>query len=64
MDVLPFIVEMAKALGWPIAVMILALFSQKPLARLLDGLRLHRVKYKDIEPEFQADPRRGEEGAA
>ena len=50
MDLLVFIVEMTKALAWPIVVVFLFLVLRKQISGLLSELR--HLKYKDIEADF------------
>lgn len=50
MDVLSFIVEMTKALGWPSAILVIVFMFRKPLLELLSLVR--KVKYKDVEVEL------------
>lgn len=50
MDTLTFISEMAKALAWPLAVVIILLIVRKPLINLIPFLQ--RLKYKDLELDF------------
>jgi hypothetical protein len=50
MDTLTFVAEIAKALAWPIAVLVLVLLARKPAVELLSYLR--RIKYQDLELEF------------
>jgi hypothetical protein len=50
MDWLTFIVEIAKALGWPGAFVVALLVLRKPLKGLIPLLT--KLKYKDIELEF------------
>ena len=50
MDVLSFIVEMTKALGWPSATLVIVLVFRRPLLELLALVR--KVKYKDVEVEL------------
>jgi hypothetical protein len=50
MDTLSFIVEMTKALGWPIAILVVFLVFRRPLLELLTLVR--KVKYKDVEVEL------------
>jgi hypothetical protein len=50
MDVLSFIVEMTKALGWPSATLVIVLVFRRPLLELLTLVR--KVKYKDVEVEL------------
>jgi hypothetical protein len=50
MGLLAFIAELAKALGWPLAVVIGVLVLRKPLTTLL--LALRHVKYGELEADF------------
>lgn len=50
MDLLTFIAELVKALGWPVAVVIIVLVLRRPIAALIPLLQ--RLKYKDLELEF------------
>ena len=50
MDILTFVVELTRALAWPIAVLTLVLILRKPIRELIPLLR--RMKYKEIELEF------------
>ena len=50
MDILTFVVELAKALGWPIAVVTMLLVLRRPLRGLIPLLT--KLKYKDLELEF------------
>lgn len=50
MDWLTFTVEMSKALGWPIATLVIFLVFKHPLLELLALIR--KIKYKDIEVEI------------
>jgi len=49
-DALSFVVEMVKALAWPIMVLVLVLLLRRPIAQLVPLLT--RLKYKDLELEF------------
>jgi hypothetical protein len=51
-DKLSFIVEMTKALAWPVVVGTIALFARKPVALLIEGLRLQKLKGAGWEFEF------------
>jgi len=50
MDVRTFIAELAKALGWPVAVVIILLFLRPNLRTLVSLLR--HVKYGELEADF------------
>ncbi len=54
MDHLTFVVEMTKALAWPFSAAALALSFRRPLSKLLDGIRLRRLKVGGTEAEFGA----------
>jgi len=49
-DTLTFIVELSKAIAWPVSVVLLVLIMRRPLVGLIPLLR--RVKYKDFEVDF------------
>lgn len=53
MDILTFISEVAKALAWPVAVVLLVLMLKKPLTELIPLLR--KLKYKELEVEFSKE---------
>jgi hypothetical protein len=53
MDVATFVVELVKALAWPVTLILLAMFFRKQLIGLFEGLRLRRLKGKDFEIEFE-----------
>jgi hypothetical protein len=46
-----FTVEIVKALAWPVTVLIIVCLLRRPLARAIRTLQ--KVKYKDLELEFQ-----------
>ncbi len=50
MDWMTFVVELTKALAWPVAVVTVVILFRKPLYGLIPGLR--KLKYKDLELEF------------
>lgn len=50
MDTYTFIVEMAKALAWPTALMAALVILRRPLAGLIPLLQ--RIRYKNLEVEF------------
>jgi len=50
MDILTFLAQLAAALGWPIATIIIILILRKPIAGLIPLLQ--RLKYKDLELDF------------
>ncbi|MGB7210170.1 MAG: hypothetical protein WBD27_16050 [Pyrinomonadaceae bacterium] len=50
MDILTFLAQLAAALGWPIAIIIMVLILRKPIAGLIPLLQ--RLKYKDLELDF------------
>jgi hypothetical protein len=50
MDTLTFISEMAKALAWPLTVLIILLIVRNPLTNLIPSLQ--RLKYGDLELDF------------
>jgi hypothetical protein len=49
-DWLTFIVELAKALGWPLAVVVMVVLLRRPLVTLIPTLR--HLKYGDFEADF------------
>jgi hypothetical protein len=53
MDWLTFIAEMAKAIAWPIAIVIAATIFRNPLLKLLRELK--RLKWKGVEFEFEKE---------
>lgn len=50
MDQLTFIVEIIKAIIWPVTLIILLLVLKKPFLRLVPSLE--KVKYRDLELDF------------
>jgi len=50
MDILTFLAQIAAALGWPVAIIIIVLILRRPIASLIPLLQ--RLKYKDLELEF------------
>ncbi len=50
MDWLTFLVELAKALGWPFAVVVLVFVLRQSLVKLIPTLR--HLKYGDFEADF------------
>ena len=50
LDLIKAIAELAKAVAWPSAVLIIVWWFRKPLFQLVN--RLKRLKYKDIDAEF------------
>ncbi len=53
MDVATLVVELVKALAWPLTLTLLALVFRKQLIGLFEGIRLRRLKGKDFEIEFE-----------
>jgi len=51
MDILTFVAEIVKALAWPLATIVIVTIFRRPLTQLLPLLR--RVKYGDLEAEFE-----------
>jgi hypothetical protein len=52
MDTSTLIVELAKAGAWPVASLVLASMFRRPLASLVQGLKLKRLKRGDWEADF------------
>lgn len=50
MDTLAFIASLAQSLGWPLAVVLIALMLRKSVVNLMPGLQ--RLKLKNVELEF------------
>ena len=50
MDVLTFIAEILKALGWPLATVVIVILLRKPLRGLLPLVQ--KLKWKELEIEF------------
>jgi hypothetical protein len=53
MDTMTFVSEMTKALAWPFAAVSLGLIFKGQLARLLDGVKLRRIKKGDWLADFE-----------
>ncbi|SRR5216684_7228868 len=51
MDGFTLIAELAKALGWPVAAVVIVVVLQRPIARLLGSLR--NLKYGKLKLEFR-----------
>jgi hypothetical protein len=52
MDTLTFIAEIVKAVAWPATALALVLLFRSPLTRLIEGIRLKKLKYGDWEAQF------------
>lgn len=55
MDALSAIVELVKALAWPVSVFAMIFLLRKPIQGLIGSIREGRVKYKDLEFTFKRD---------
>src|SRR5438876_2113628 len=55
MDALSAIVELVKALAWPVSVFAIIFLLRKAIQGLIDSIREGRVKYKDLEVTFKRD---------
>ncbi|MGO9838983.1 MAG: DUF4145 domain-containing protein [Polyangiaceae bacterium] len=53
MDGPTFLVEVVKALAWPLSSILIVILLRKPLGALLEGLRITRVKYGEWMAEFE-----------
>ncbi len=55
MDALSAVVELVKALAWPISVFAIILLLRKAIQGLIASIHEGRVKYKDLEFTFKRD---------
>src|SRR5438874_9841131 len=55
MDALSAIVELVKALAWPVSVFAIIFLLRKAIQGLIASIREGRVKYKDLEFTFKRD---------
>ena len=55
MDALSAIVELVKALAWPVSVFAIVFLLRKAIQGLIGSIREGRVKYKDLEFTFKRD---------
>jgi hypothetical protein len=53
MDGYTLVVEIVKALAWPLSAIVLVLLLRRPLKEIVEGLRLTRVKYGEWVAEFE-----------
>jgi hypothetical protein len=56
-DVRAFIAEMAKALAWPAAVVLIALIFKRTIRGLLEGVRLRQIKKGEWSADFETAAR-------
>jgi hypothetical protein len=55
MDPLSAVVELVKALAWPVSVFAIILLLRRPIQGLISSIREGSVKYKDLEFSFKRD---------
>lgn len=55
MDALSAIVELVRALAWPVSVFAIVFLLRKAIQGLIGSIREGRVKYKDLEFTFKRD---------
>jgi hypothetical protein len=53
MDILTFVSEMAKALAWPVTVLLILLLIRRPLLEYIPFVR--RLRYGDLELDFERE---------
>lgn len=54
MDVTTFVVEMTKALAWPVAAIWLSHLFRRPVVQLVEGMRLRRISRGEWSADFEA----------
>lgn len=57
MDVRTFIAELAKAVAWPVALLVLGLMFRATIKGLLGGVRLRQIKKGEWSADFEAAAR-------
>ena len=57
MEIRTFIAELAKAVAWPVAILVLGLMFKATINSLLGGVRLRRIKKGEWSADFEAAAR-------
>ncbi len=55
MDILTFISSLFSSLAWPVAILIIALIFRKQFSKILEGIRLKKIKRGDFELDFDQE---------
>lgn len=55
MDILTFISSLFSSLAWPVAILIIALIFRRQFSKILEGIRLKKIKRGDFELDFDQE---------